>query len=200
MKKIILMAALFTALQSFSQTVKPFASTVPFEVLTDDSTYWTISTLSSMNYVNTTPGAYFNTYKSGGGMIVKFKFKPGNRFEFMLYVQVNTYGLENETWTHVEGNVEFKKDSKGQNIFVTKADKGTYRVIKNGQTTSRPIPKSELDDQHSCTFLWEKTLFADDPNHIYFLVVDLEKHPNADVKKPGSIDREWVSKFHIPKP
>lgn len=200
MKKIFLFAAIIMSLQSFSQAGRTTATAVPYEVLTNDSTYWTISTLSSINYVNTTPGAYFNTYKSGGGMIVKFKFKPGNRFEFMLYVQANTYGTDTETWTQVEGNVEFKKDSKGQNIFVTKADKGTYRIIKNGQTTSRPVSKSELEGQHSCTYLWEKTMFADDPRNIYLLMVDLEEHPYADVTKPGSIQPAWVSKFHIPKP
>lgn len=200
MKKLFFIAALFAATQISAQTGRPLASTVPYEVLTNDSTYWSISTLSTISYLNTTPGAYYNTYKSGGGMIVKFKFKPGNRFEFMLYVQANTYGTDTETWTQVEGDVEFKKDSKGQNIFVTKADKGIYRIIKNGHTTSRPIPKSELEDQHSCTYLWEKTLMQDDPKNIYLLVVDLEKHPYADVSKPGSIQPDWVSKFHIPKP
>jgi hypothetical protein len=199
MKKLLFIAALFAATQLSAQTQKPSGSTVPFEVLTNDSTYWTISTLSNINYVNTTPGAYYNTYKSGGGMIVKFKFKPGNRFEFMLYVQVNTYGMETETWTHVEGNVEFKKDSKGQNIFVTKAEKGTYRIIKNGIATSRPIGRSELEGQHSCTYLWEKTTLKDDPKNDYMLMVDLEAHPNADVTKPGTIQPDWVSKFHIPK-
>src|SRR4026209_339915 len=99
MKKLFFIAALFAALQTSAQAVRTSGSSVPYEVLTNDSTYWTISTLSTVNYVNTTPGAYYNTYKSGGGMIVKFKFKPGNRFEFMLYVQANTYGTDTETWT-----------------------------------------------------------------------------------------------------
>ena len=57
-------------------------------------------------------------------MLVKFKFKENNRFEFQLYVQVNSYGTETETWTHVEGTVQFTKDEKGQQIFTTKAEKG----------------------------------------------------------------------------
>jgi len=157
-----------------------------------------ISTLSSVNYVNTTPGAYYNTTKSGGGMIVQFKFRSNGRYEFLLYVQTNTYGIDNEAWTQVEGTVEFKKDAKGQNIFVTKAEKGTYRTTRNGSTNSRPIPKSDLEGQHSCTYLWEKTKLKDDPNHIYLLMVDMEQHPDIDLSKPGSIDPSWVSKFHIP--
>jgi hypothetical protein len=196
MKSLFVFIAAIISLQSFSQAKK---AEVPAEVLTNDSTYWTITTLSNMQYVNTTPGAYYNTYKNGGGMIVKFKFKPDNRYEFMLYVQVNTYGMETETWTQTEGTVEFKKDSKGQQIMVTKADKGTYRVTKNGSGSSRAIPKNELEGQHSSTYLWEKTTFKDDPKNIYLLMVDLEEHPNADINKPGTIDPSWVSKFHIPK-
>src|SRR6476659_5017604 len=116
MKRLIVLACLLAGLSSFAQTI----NTVPPELLTDDSTYWSITTVSTVNYVNTTPGAYYNTYKSGGGMIVKFRFKEHNRFEFQLYVQANTYNIENETWTNVEGTVEFTKDDKGQNIFITK--------------------------------------------------------------------------------
>ncbi|MBE7171105.1 MAG: hypothetical protein INR73_10975 [Williamsia sp.] len=172
--------------------------TVPAALITNDATYWTISTVSTTGYVNTTPGAYYNTYKSGGGMLVKFKFKPNNRYEFMLYVQSNMYNNDIETWTQVEGTVTFTKDDKGQNIFITRAEKGSYRIVKNGTTTNRPIAESELKGQHSSTYLWEKTRFADDPNNIYLLTVDLKQHPKADVNTPKSIDPSWVSRFHIP--
>lgn len=193
----MLIAMSLVSLHGMAQTSARL-KTVPDEVITNDSTAWTISTLSSVGYVNNTPGPYYNTYKSGGGMLVKFNFKKNGRFTFMLYVQANTYGTDTETWTQVDGTVEFKKDAKGQDIFVTKAEKGTYRVTKNGISTSRPIPKNELAGQHSQKFLWQKTTFKDDPNNIYLLMVDLEEHPEADVNKPGSIQPEWVSKFHIP--
>jgi hypothetical protein len=206
MKSIFLIAGIAVSLCGFAQTGKQNSSAakinsgndVPAELITDDSTHWTISTLSTIGYVNTTAGPFYNTYKSGGGMIVKFKFKKGNRFEFMLYVQANTYGADTETWTQVEGTVMFTKDSKGQSIFITKAEKGTYRITKNGYTTSRLVPKNELAGQHSCTYLWEKFNFPDDSKNTYLLVVDMEQHPNADINVPGSIDKSWVSKFHIP--
>src|SRR3954465_6856181 len=154
MQKILVFAFLLTCISSFAQTKK----TVPTELLTDDSTYWSITTVSTVNYVNTTPGAYYNTVKSGGGMIVKFKFKENNRYEFQLYLQANTYNIENETWTNVEGTVEFTKDEKGQDIFTTKAEKGTYRIIRNGQITTRAITPDELKSQHSTSYLWEKTM------------------------------------------
>jgi hypothetical protein len=199
--KILLIAlslALATASCAQGSSKPAVANTVPPELLTDDSTLWTISTLSTIGYVNTTPGPNYNTYRSGGGMLVQFKFKNNNRFEFRLYVESNSYGTSSEAWTQVEGTVEFTRDAKGQNIFITQAEKGTYRTNRNGVYNTRPIPENELKDRHSCTYLWEKTLLKDDPKNIYLLMVDLEQHPDADVSNPGSIDPSWVSKFHIP--
>ncbi len=200
MKKLVFMAAMLAALGVSAQQNQPATTNnaVPDAVLTDDSAHWTISTLSTIGYVNTTPGANYNTYRSGGGMLVKFKFKKNGRYEFMLYVQANTYGTATESWTQVEGTVTYTKDAKGQQVLLTKAEKGTYRITKNGSTTSRPIPESELKGQHSGKFIWEKTSFPDDPNNIYLLMVDLKKYPDADINKPGSIDPSMVSKFHIP--
>ena len=106
MKKIFIFLSFAIALNSQAQTSKStLANDVPADMITNDSTYWTISTLSTVGYVNTTAGPNYNSYKSGGGMLVKFNFKKGNRFEFMLYVQANTYGSDTETWTQVEGTV-----------------------------------------------------------------------------------------------
>lgn len=202
MKKILVIVCILFSACSFAQVNQGTKflkkSSVPSEVITNDSTFWTISTLSNISYLNTTPGAYYNTYKSGGGMIVKFRFKEGNRFIFQLYVQANTYGISNETWTEVEGAVEFSKDYKGNPVFVTKAEKGTYRIIKNGQSSARAITKKELETTHSNTYLWEVTSFKDDPRNLYLLVVDLDANPTADLADPKTIDPSWVSKFHIP--
>ena len=180
-------------------TVKNTAhAEVPQALLTHDSTYWSITTVSTMGYVNTTPGPYYNTYKSGGGMIVQFKFKEDGTYEFMLYVQANTYGIENETWTHTQGTVEFSKDEFGQPIFITHANKGTYRINKNGNISARPIPGNELNSRFSNTYLWERTTFKDDPKNIYLLLVDLDDHPGIDLNHPEKINPDWVSKFHIP--
>lgn len=198
MKTLLLLLSIGCSIYGFSQSNQQNASQVLQELLTNDSTYWSITTLSTVNYVNTTPGAYYNTYKSGGGMIVKFKFKEDGTYEFMLYVQANTYNIENEAWTHTEGTVEFTKDALGQSIFITHANKGTYRITKNGSTSSRPIPEEELKSKFSNTYLWEKTMLKDDPNNVYLLMIDLDEHPGIDVKHPENIRPEWISKFHIP--
>src|SRR6185503_2526058 len=98
MKKIIIVLSTLIAISSCAQKA-PAIKSVPDELITNDSTYWMISTVSSVGYVNTTNGPNYNSYKSGGGMIVKFKFKENGRFEFLLYVQANTYGMDNEAWT-----------------------------------------------------------------------------------------------------
>lgn len=198
----ILVAAGANAQQAKHPENKPASpekiiSTVPDDVITNDSSYWTISIMSTVGYTNTTPGAYYNTYKSAGGMIVKFKFTKDNRYQFLLYVQSNSYNIDIETWTQVEGSVTFMKDAKGQQIFKTTAEKGIYRIIKNGQTTMRPITDKELKENHSATYLWEQTMFNDDPQNIYLLMVNLNDHPTADVSDPKTIDPSWVSKFHI---
>ena len=205
MKKLFFLLSITIALNSFGQSgeqqnvVKNTPQTeVPDELLTDDSTYWSITTLSSVNYVNTTPGAYYNTYKSGGGMIVRFKFKKDGTYEFMLYVQANTYSIENESWTYAEGTVEFTKDALGQPVFRTHANKGTYRYTKNGSTTSRPIPVADLQNQLSNTYLWEKTKLKDDPNNVYMLVIDLDEHPGIDLNHPQNIDLPGFRSFIFP--
>ena len=171
---------------------------VPSELLTNDSTYWSITTVSTINYVNTTPGPYYNTYKNGGGMIVQFKFKEDGTYDFMLYVQANTYGIENETWTHTQGTVEFTTDALEQPILITHANKGTYRINKNGNVSSRAIPLDELNGKLSNTYLWQKTTLKDDPNNVYLLLLDLDEHPGIDLKHPEKISPDWISKFHIP--
>ncbi|MBP7557566.1 MAG: hypothetical protein KA821_14920 [Chitinophagaceae bacterium] len=199
MRPVLLLAALLISLASCGQNKSTVQSAVPADVLTNDSTYWTVSTLSNLQYVNTTPGAYYNTTKNGGGMIVKFKFLPGGKYEFMLYVQVNTYGLETESWTHAEGKVEFTKNEKGQAIFKTFPTKGTYRYSKNGQVTNRAATKEELKNSQLRTYLWERWENPQDQQNDYLLVVDLTANPGADPDKPETLTADMISKFHIPK-
>ncbi len=176
---------------------KATKSGVPPELLTEDSVLWKYSTVSTLGYVNTTPGSSYGSYTSGGGILSTYKFFPNNRYKYQLYVQSNSYNVRVETWTEVEGIVSFSKDEKGQNILITQATKGQYRIVKNGHTTIRPISRSELSGQHSNTFLWEKTKLEHDPKHVYLLLVDQELHPGADGNDPSTIDPGWIQKYHI---
>ena len=131
-------------------------------------------------------------------MLTKFRFKKGNRFELLLYVQSNSYGTKTETWTEIEGRVEFSKGTKGQQIFITKAEKGTCRTSINGKVRTKSVCQRELNTQYSNRYLWERISFTGDSRRAYLLVIDLDEHPEADVNFPGSIDPSWVSKFYIP--
>jgi len=197
MKKILFALLLVSACCQQGQAQKQ-TDTVPKALLTNDSTYWTISTLSGVYYVNTTPGAYYGSTTSGGGMLVQFRFLPGNRFRFQLYVQSNMYNTRAETWTEVEGKVIFTKDAKGQDIFITTAEKGTYRMNNNGNIKTRPVTRAELQNTHSSKYVWQKTMLKGDDQYMYLLMVDLKAHPEADVNNPSTINPDWVSKFHIP--
>lgn len=201
MKKIFFLLSLAISVYSFGQqqSVKSLKTEIPTQLLTDDSTHWTVSTLSTIGYVNTTPGANYNTYRSGGGMIVKFKFHKDGRYEFMLYIQVNTYGTATESWTHVEGTVEFSRNEKGNAIFRTWPKKGTYRYTKNGVTTTRPVPAEDLKKNQTTTYLWDTWQNPDDKQNDYMLLIDIGAHPGVDLDNPSTIDASWISKFHIPK-
>lgn len=203
MKKIFFLACVLS-LYSFiapGKTIvsgKSKASTaIPESLLTDDSVYWTTSTFSSLKYTNTKLVSGQNSYKDAG-MVVKFKFKKENRFELLLYVQSNSYGAATETWTMIEGDVEFGKDEKGQNVFITHADKGNYKVVKNGRISNHSVQQKQLKIEYSNTYLWERINFPGDDDRTYLLTVNLDEHPDACVKGQRSIDRSWVTKFHIP--
>jgi hypothetical protein len=130
---------------------------------------------------------------------VFFKFKPGGKFENTVYVVANSYGTETEAWTSIEGTVEFTT-MQGRTVFITRATKGTYRIRKNGMETSRPVPASDLGNQHSNTFLWEKWQNPDDNTRRYFLCINLDQFPQVKLDNlEGTVKPEWVNKFHVDK-
>ena len=170
---------------------------VPPQLLTDPGKYWTIGTISSVYFQNTSSGAYYNYVRNGGGVVVFFKFKPGGYFENLVYVVANSYGSETETWTSIEGTVEFT-EIQGQTVFKTHATKGTYRIRKNGSESSRPVPIADLADQHSNTFLWEPWDNPNDQTRNYFLLINLDWYPEVDLGNiSGTVKPEMVNKFHV---
>ena len=169
----------------------------PAEMLTPDGKYWTIGTISSVYFHNTTSGAYYDYVRNGGGIVVFFKFKPGGYFENLVYVVANSYGTSTETWTSIEGTVEFTQ-KQGHNVLVTHATKGTYRIRKNGAESSRPVPASDLGNQHSNTFLYEPWNNPEDTNRKYMLLLNLDFYPEVNLADlEHTVRPEWVNKFHI---
>lgn len=175
-----------------------FLPPVPEELITGDSTFWTITAFSRLRNRNSGTVAAYNSNKTSGGMTAKFKFTRDGRFLFLQYAQTNKRGVNKETRTELEGDVDFIRNSKGQPVMITRAKKGVYRIIENGKMTSTDIPKNELESQHSSTYFWEITMVGNDDRNLYLLLVDLEKHPRADADHPSTIDPAWISIFHIP--
>jgi hypothetical protein len=170
---------------------------VPAEMLTPEGKYWSIGTISSVYFHNTTSGAYYDYIRNGGGVVVFFKFKPGGYFENLVYVVVNSYGTETETWTSIEGTVEFTTE-QGVPVFKTHATKGTYRIRQNGKESKRGIPAGDLTNQHSNTFLWQLWDNPDDQLRRYFLLVNLDHYPEVDLNDiQGTVRPEMVNKFHV---
>lgn len=169
---------------------------VPQEMLTPEGKYWTLGTVSSINFYDTNSG-YYNYVKNGGGVVVFFKFKPGGYFENLVYVVANSYGTEAETWTSIEGTVEFTT-VKGVPVFKTHATKGTYRIKKNGQVTSRSVPAEDLTGQLSNTYLWEKWANPNNPTKPHFLLVDLDFYPQVNLEDiSGTLQKEMVNTFRL---
>ncbi|WP_153799642.1 hypothetical protein [Foetidibacter luteolus] len=170
---------------------------VPAEMLTAEGKYWTIGTISSVYFHNTSSGAYYDYVRNGGGVVVFFKFKPGGYFENLVYVVANSYGTSTETWTSIEGTVEFTQ-KQGKDVFITHANKGIYRIRKNVEQSSRPVPVADLKDQHSNTFLYAPWENDEDPNRTYTLMLNLDWYPQVDLNDlDNTVKPEWVNKFHI---
>jgi hypothetical protein len=169
---------------------------VPSEMLTPANKYWTLGTVSSVNFYDTNSG-YYNYVKNGGGVVVFLKFKEGGYFEGLVYVVVNSYGTETETWTSYEGTVEFMTE-KGQNVLKTHAQKGKYRIRKNGQETSRSIPAEDLSNQLSTSFLWEKWINPNNPTKPHVLLVNLDFYPEVKLDDiAGTVKQEMVQTFRV---
>jgi hypothetical protein len=169
---------------------------VPAEMLTPEGKYWSIGTVSSVYFTSST-GPYYNYVRNGGGVVVFFKFKPGGYFENLVYVVANSYGTETETWTSVQGTVEFTT-KQGVPVFITHATKGTYRIRKNGSESSRAIPANELGDAHSNTFIWELKTDDNDPTRRYCYFVNLDWYPEIDLGNiAGTVKPQMVNTFHV---
>jgi hypothetical protein len=195
MKKIILLPVVIAAIGFSSLAIKktvhrlPLASAVPSTLSTANNFHWSASVSNAAGYKQTSPTA--------APVITQARFKPDGSFDF-VFSKINT--LEQvQTETEVEGKVLFTQTETGKNSFVVTAEKGTCRQTKNGLLTECAVPLSELKANYSGAWLWEKITFADIPSEDFLLLVDLKAHPAAANKKPGSIDKSWVSKFYLRK-
>ena len=195
MKKLILLPAVIAAIGFSSLAIKktvhrlPLASVVPSALVTTNNFHWSASVSDAAGYKQAAATA--------ATALTQARFKPDGSFDF-VFSKVNT--LEQvQSETAVEGTILFTQTETGKNSLVTTATKGTCRETKNGIVTEYEVPLKELKAVYSGTWLWEKISFANIPSEDFLLLVDLKAHPAAASRKPGSIDKSWVSKFYLRK-
>lgn len=116
---------------------------------------WSWTTISGVNYRNTTTGQL----ASPSGMSAKFTFLPNGRYKFFFYVSQRTYNLVTQSTTNAEGTVEFRNDG----TFIVRPTRGHY----NGNTGSRIIDRPmTAEERKPVTWYWEWRV-EDGKRHLY---------------------------------
>jgi hypothetical protein len=105
---------------------------------------WSWTTISSVNYQNTTTGQL----ASPSGMSAKFTFTKDGRYTKFFYVTQRTYSLVTESTTTEEGTVTFNDDG----TFLVKPAKGHYKGHTGSRIIDRPMTDSE---RKPTTWYWE---------------------------------------------
>lgn len=105
---------------------------------------WSWTTISSVNYQNTTTGQL----ASPSGMSAKFTFLPNGRYKFFFYVTQRTYSLVTQATTNAEGTVEFRNDG----TFILRPTSGHYNGNTGSRIIDRPMTAAE---RKPTTYYWE---------------------------------------------
>jgi hypothetical protein len=124
---------------------------VPSELVGD----WKFGTISMLSFWDDHTGDYLG---SASGVAVFFTFKPNGRYTQLVYVLARNYGCVTQTWTEMQGAVDFAGGS-----FETEPTAGRYKASDNciGRNNfERPMTAGELAGVQR-TFLWR---FEANPN------------------------------------
>jgi hypothetical protein len=116
---------------------------------------WKFGTISMLSFWDDHTGDYIGT---ASGVAVFFIFAPDGRFTELVYVLARNYGCVTQTWTEMEGTVNF-----GSDTFDAAPKSGRYRASDScieRNNFERPMNVDELAGAHR-TFLWR---FETNPN------------------------------------
>lgn len=99
---------------------------------------------------------YTGEYKGhGGGVSAYFEFEKDGKFKHHVYIEMNTNGYKNQTFTTMEGTVVVEGDA-----FRLKVDKGFYRARSNmGKSNNfdRPMTNDERAKASKNPYKWQKS-------------------------------------------
>ncbi len=98
---------------------------------------------------------YTGEYKGhGGGVSAYFEFEKNGKFKHFVYVEMNTNGFKNQTYTTMEGTVAAEGDT-----FRLKVEKGFYRSRSNmgaKNNFDRPMTDEERSKASKNPYKWRK--------------------------------------------
>src|SRR5688500_2343820 len=98
---------------------------------------------------------YTGEYKGhGGGVSAYFEFDKNGKFRHHVYVEMNTNGYKNQTFTTMEGTLVVDGD-----IFRLNVEKGFYRARSNmGKSNNfdRPMKDEERAKASKNPYKWKK--------------------------------------------
>jgi hypothetical protein len=114
-----------------TQTARSEGGRVPADVVGK----WSWTTISSVNYQNTTTGQLTEP----SGMSAKFTFSKDGRYTKFFYIHQRTYSLVTESTTTEEGTVNFNDDG----TFLVKPVKGYYKGHTGSRLIDRPMTDAE---------------------------------------------------------
>jgi len=184
MKKLLILGLSLCALNSCENEVSlvrtiaisnPIKSGTPDALITEGSLCWKASPIATTTYSSSNV-----VHNSDASKITKAKFEKDGSFKF-LFGQVE-----------IDGTIVYGKNKHGKNILTTHATK--YIA---GSSLKEVVTTELLKTKYSNTYLWERVSFPGMPSQDFLLLVDLDAHPEAAAAKPGSVDRNWISKFYI---
>lgn len=99
---------------------------------------------------------YTGEYKGhGGGVSAYFDFDKSGKFRHHVYIEMNTNGYKNQTFTTMEGTLVVEGDT-----FRLKVEKGSYRSRSNmgaRNNFDRPMNEDERAKASKTPYKWRKS-------------------------------------------
>ena len=193
MKRIMLLVTIVLAGKQGSTQA---TGSVPAALLLPDSVCWLVVDEVPLRSNSALSANCRAAYQTGGQLLAGFSFYGNNRFRYFHQLTIYGYLTETQSTTVVEGEI-LVKEEEGCSFFVTRADRGECRVRRNGITSVDTFSRAVLAKRFSTVYLWRESGLADSRESTYLFLVDLKKHPQADLQHPETIEPAWISRFHI---
>lgn len=147
MKNLVTKSALIGTL-AVSLASAALAPSIPSEMVGK----WKWGTINPTWFEDKYTGAYKG---HGGGVSAYFDFDKSGKFKHHVYIEMNTNGLKNQTFTTMEGTVIIDGDT-----FRLKVEKGFYKSRSNmgaKNNFDRPMTDEERAKASKNPYKWKRS-------------------------------------------